>query len=64
MLKGKGNMVLMPSQAQERAWKTHEKSSISTQDERNGGSSLLGQGPIECRERLGGLLKYYYREAA
>jgi putative transposase len=21
-------------------------------------------GPIRCRERLGGLLKYYYREAA
>ncbi len=23
-----------------------------------------GQGPIQCRERLGGLLKYYKREAA
>ena len=23
-----------------------------------------GDGPIACRERLGGLLKYYYREAA
>ena len=22
------------------------------------------EGPIRCRERLGGLLKYYYREAA
>jgi hypothetical protein len=22
------------------------------------------QGPIQCRERLGGLLRYYYREAA
>ena len=23
-----------------------------------------GNGAIQCRERLGGLLKYYYREAA
>jgi hypothetical protein len=23
-----------------------------------------GQGRVACRERLGGLLKYYYREAA
>ena len=23
-----------------------------------------GEGSIVCRERLGGLLKYYYREAA
>jgi hypothetical protein len=23
-----------------------------------------GEGPIECRERLGGLLKYYHRKAA
>ena len=22
------------------------------------------QGPVECRERLGGMLKYYYRAAA
>ena len=28
------------------------------------GETGLGQGPIECCERLGGLLKYYYREAA
>ena len=24
----------------------------------------IGIGKIECRERLGGLLKYYYRDAA
>ena len=24
----------------------------------------IGQGPVRCRERLGGLLKFYYREAA
>lgn len=24
----------------------------------------LGQGHVECRERLGGLLRYYYRRAA
>jgi putative transposase len=23
-----------------------------------------GTGPVQCRERLGGLLKYYHREAA
>ena len=23
-----------------------------------------GSGPVECRERLGGLLNYYYRRAA
>jgi transposase InsO family protein len=61
---GKGNVVLMPSQAQGRAWKTHEQSPLSPLDERRGAGSLLGQAPIECRERLGGLLKYYYREAA
>jgi putative transposase len=26
--------------------------------------SPASQGPLRCRERLGGLLKYYYREAA
>ncbi len=26
--------------------------------------AVIGTGPIECRERLGGLLKFYYREAA
>ena len=25
---------------------------------------LLGQGAIECPSRLGGILNYYYREAA
>ena len=27
-------------------------------------TTVIGTGPIECRERLGGLLKFYYREAA
>ncbi len=27
-------------------------------------SSLPENGPIECKQRLGGMLKYYYREAA
>jgi len=27
-------------------------------------TTVIGTGPIECRERLGGLLKSYYREAA
>jgi putative transposase len=39
---GKGNVVLLPSPAQDTA----------------------RQGPIQCRERLGGLLKYYARDAA
>ena len=26
--------------------------------------TLLGPGPVRCRERLGGVLKFYYREAA
>jgi transposase InsO family protein len=39
---GKGNVVLLPSPAQDPA----------------------RQGPIQCRERLGGLLKYYARDAA
>ena len=27
-------------------------------------TTAIGTGPIECRERLGGVLKFYYREAA
>jgi hypothetical protein len=27
-------------------------------------TTVIGTGPIECRERLGGLLRFYYREAA
>ena len=27
-------------------------------------TTVIGAGPIKCRERLGGLLKFYYREAA
>ena len=27
-------------------------------------TTVIGTGPIECRERLGGLLTFYYREAA
>ncbi len=61
---GKGNVVLMPSLAQGTAWKTHEGSPLTTQQERRGADFLRGQEPIECYERLGGLLKYYYREAA
>jgi hypothetical protein len=26
--------------------------------------TVIGTGPITCRERLGGVLKFYYREAA
>ena len=28
------------------------------------GKSGTSEGPIRCRERLGGLLRYYHREAA
>ena len=27
-------------------------------------TTILGPGPVRCRERLGGVLKFYYREAA
>jgi transposase InsO family protein len=27
-------------------------------------TTVIGTGPIKCRERLGGLLRFYYREAA
>ena len=27
-------------------------------------TTLIGTGPVRCRERLGGVLKFYYREAA
>ena len=27
-------------------------------------TTLLGSGPILCRKRLGGMLRFYYREAA
>ena len=27
-------------------------------------AKVLGTGPLKCRERLGGVLKFYYREAA
>jgi transposase InsO family protein len=27
-------------------------------------TAVIGTGPIRCRERLGGVLKFYYREAA
>jgi putative transposase len=27
-------------------------------------TTLIGTGPVRCRERLGGVLKFYYRAAA
>jgi putative transposase len=27
-------------------------------------AKVIGRGPLKCRERLGGVLKFYYREAA
>ena len=27
-------------------------------------TNVIGPGPVRCRERLGGVLKFYYREAA
>jgi putative transposase len=27
-------------------------------------TTLVGEGPVQCRERLGGVLKFYYRAAA
>ena len=28
------------------------------------GTHISGDGPVQCRERLGGLLRYYHQEAA
>jgi putative transposase len=28
------------------------------------GTSVRGTGPVQCRERLGGLLRYFHQEAA
>ena len=61
---GKGNVVLTPLLAQGTTRKTHEGAPLTTQHERRGADSLRGLGSIRCCERLGGLLKYYYREAA
>jgi transposase InsO family protein len=61
---GKGNVVLMPSLPKGVEWKPHEGVPRTTQKNSRGAGPLLGKGPIECRERLGGLLKYYYRDAA
>ena len=27
-------------------------------------AEIYREGPVECRERIGGLLKFYYRQAA
>jgi putative transposase len=61
---GKGNVVLMPARAQEPVRKAHEGSPLTTSHERGGAGSLRGPVFIRCCERLGGLLKYYYRDAA
>jgi hypothetical protein len=56
--------MLMPALAQGTARKAHEGSPLTTQHERGGAGYLRGPVSIECCERLGGLLKYYYPEAA
>jgi putative transposase len=61
---GKGNVVLMPALACRTVRKAHEGSPLTTPHKRRKAGYLLGLGPIECCERLGGLLKYYYRDAA
>jgi len=61
---GKGNVVLMPVLARGTVRKTHEGSPLTTPHTRRKVGNLLGLGPMECCERLGGLLKYYYRKAA
>jgi putative transposase len=61
---GKGNVVLMPSLSKGIEWKPHEGVLRTTQKQSRGAGPFLGKGPIECHERLGGLLKYYYRDAA
>jgi putative transposase len=61
---GKGNVVLMPSFPKGIAGKTHEGVLRTMPKQSRGAGPFLGKGPIECRERLGGLLKYYYGNAA
>jgi transposase InsO family protein len=61
---GQGNVVLMPAPAQGTGQKAHEGSPLTTPHERGGAGSLRGPVSIKCWERLGGLLKYYYRDAA
>jgi putative transposase len=61
---GQGNVVLMPAPAQGRVRKAHEGSPLTMPHGRGRASSLRGPVSIKCCERLGGLLKYYYRNAA
>ena len=61
---GKGNVVLMPARAQGTVRKAHEGSPLTTPHERGGAGSLREPVSIKCCERLGGLLKDYYRDAA
>ena len=37
---------------------------LDSQGRRNYGDLQAAKGPVKCHERLGGLLTYYYREAA
>lgn len=41
----------------------HERNHQGIGNELIAGKELAGDGPIECRERIGGLLKYYRRAA-
>jgi transposase InsO family protein len=61
---GKGNVMLIPAPAQGTVQKAHEGSPPTTPHERGGTGSLRGAVSVKCCERLGGLLKYYYRDAA
>jgi putative transposase len=61
---GKGNVVLMPSLPKGIAGKPPEGVLRTMPQQSRGAGPFLGEGLIECRERLGGLLKYYYRDAA
>jgi putative transposase len=40
-----------------------ERNHQGIENELIGGRVPVGAGPIECRERLGGLLRYYHRAA-
>jgi transposase InsO family protein len=61
---GQGNVVLMPTLAQGTVQKAHVASPLTTPHEHGGAGSLRGPVSIKCCERLGGLLKYYDRDAA
>jgi putative transposase len=67
-------LILFGESSLKRALQQYEVHYHEERNHQGKGSGLLfpsqtrqvggDQGPVQCQERLGGLLKYYYREAA